>query len=414
MGPEVGFYKGLAAVKLRAFYGLLGGTLHPPRTLTTSHDVKVAGVDPEFRDWREELVQGQVRTIRVKINKTKEAKGPPKTILLWTTYFGEAFSNDFYFFQEGRKTFDHYNCKVSNCYVTANKSMLSYTDAVLFHVPDLVSSNIPSRFRDDQIWILYSMEPPKYTILKWHLISSLFNWTMSYRSDSDIQVKYGEFVHRNKSCSENVYKHNNAVRNKRRGAIWMVSNCRTESKREVYVKELRKYFSVDVYGKCSRRNKCEPSQSESCYKLLEDYKYYLSFENSICKDYITEKFFNTLKYNIVPVVFGAASYKEIAPQNSYIDAMHFSSPKLLADHLRAIAENSSWYDSLFNWKNSYSVHLHPWMCDLCERLHQVQPKIKTVPRDLWSWWVPKASCQKWTKKDGFQYIFPAFPKRMSL
>ncbi|GFR28512.1 hypothetical protein TNCT_437831 [Trichonephila clavata] len=161
--------------------------------------------DPEFQEWKEELVQGQVRTIRVKINKTKKAKGPPKTILLWTTYFGEAFSNDFYFFQEGRKTFDRYNCKVRNCYVTANKSMLPYTDAVLFHVPDLVSSNIPSRFRDDQIWILYSMEPPRYSILKWHGISSLFNWTMTYRSDSDIQVKYGEFVHRNKSCGGNVY-----------------------------------------------------------------------------------------------------------------------------------------------------------------------------------------------------------------
>ncbi|GFT61682.1 glycoprotein 3-alpha-L-fucosyltransferase A [Nephila pilipes] len=369
--------------------------------------------EPYFQEWKEEYVNGQVRTVRIKINKTKESSGPSKTILLWTTYFGQVYSNDFYFFQEGRKTFDRYNCEVSNCYVTTNKSMLPYTDAVLFHVQELGSSNIPSRFRDDQIWIIYGMEPPKYAILKWHLISSLFNWTMTYRSDSDIQVKYGEVVRRNKSCSKNGYKHKNFAKNKKHAAVWMVSNCRTESRREIYVKELRKYFKVDVYGRCSRSRKCEPSQSESCYKLLKDYKYYLSFENSICKDYITEKFFNALHYNIVPVVFGAANYKAIAPPNSYIDATHFSNPKLLANQLRVIAENSTWYNSLFDWKNNYSVHLHPWMCDLCERLHQEQPKVKTVPKDLWSWWVPNASCQRWSKKAGFQTIFPASMKRVS-
>ncbi|GFY39874.1 hypothetical protein TNIN_75101 [Trichonephila inaurata madagascariensis] len=40
----------------------------------TSKLVLTSCRDPEFQDWREELVQGQVRTIRVKINKTKEAK----------------------------------------------------------------------------------------------------------------------------------------------------------------------------------------------------------------------------------------------------------------------------------------------------------------------------------------------------
>ncbi|GIY74073.1 glycoprotein 3-alpha-L-fucosyltransferase A [Caerostris extrusa] len=229
---------------------------------------------------------------------------------------------------------------------------------------------------------------------------------MTYRSDSDIQVKYGEIVHINESCRADLHKHRRSPSDrKQHGAIWMVSNCRTESNREAYVKELRKHFRVDVYGKCSRKRKCEPSQSKYCYRLLQNYKYYISFENSICKDYITEKFFNALLYDVVPVVFGTSNYKDIAPRNSYIDATRFSSPKELAEHLTAIANDSSWYNSFFDWKENYSVHLHPWMCDLCKRLHQQRSPIRTFPTDLWSWWVPKASCQRWTKRKGFYNIF---------
>ena len=38
--------------------------------------------------------------------------------------------------------------------------------------------------------------------------------------------------------------------------------------------------------------------------------FYLAFENSLCDDYITEKFFSTLKLNIIPVVLGSGKYEE--------------------------------------------------------------------------------------------------------
>ena len=45
-----------------------------------------------------------------------------------------------------------------------------------------------------------------------------------------------------------------AVRNKtpevRAAVAWMVSNCLTESNREGFVEDLRKYIDIDIFGNC--------------------------------------------------------------------------------------------------------------------------------------------------------------------
>ena len=57
-----------------------------------------------------------------------------------------------------------------------------------------------------------------------------------------------------------------------------------------------------------------------CMPMVGDnYKFYLSFENSLCRDYITEKFWKVLSYNVVPLVFGGGNYSLYAPKKSYID-----------------------------------------------------------------------------------------------
>ena len=45
----------------------------------------------------------------------------------------------------------------------------------------------------------------------------------------------------------------------------------------------------------------------------------------MCRDYVTEKFYNALMYNAVPVVYGGADYAQLAPKNSYIDVRDFKS-----------------------------------------------------------------------------------------
>ena len=47
-----------------------------------------------------------------------------------------------------------------------------------------------------------------------------------------------------------------------------------------------------------------------CYRMAErKYKFYLSFEDALCRDYATEKLFSVLGgLNLIPVVLGGANY----------------------------------------------------------------------------------------------------------
>jgi hypothetical protein len=63
---------------------------------------------------------------------------------------------------------------------------------------------------------------------------------------------------------------------------------------------------------------------------FQTYKFYLSFENSVCDDYVTEKYFNILKYNVIPVTFSGVNFSAIgAPPHSSINVLDFGSPKKL-------------------------------------------------------------------------------------
>ena len=85
-------------------------------------------------------------------------------------------------------------------------------------------------------------------------------------------------------------------------------------------------------------------------------RFYLSFENAICKDYVTEKIFNALMLNTIPIVLGGANYTKILPPGSFINAGQFESPRELANYLQLLLKNSTLYDSYFTWRPHYDIH----------------------------------------------------------
>ena len=86
------------------------------------------------------------------------------------------------------------------------------------------------------------------------------------------------------------------------------------------------------------------------------FRFYLSFENAICQDYVTEKIFNALRLNTIPVVLGGANYTKILPPGSFINAGDFDSPKELANYLGVVLNNSTLYESYFAWRPFYDIH----------------------------------------------------------
>ena len=59
---------------------------------------------------------------------------------------------------------------------------------------------------------------------------------------------------------------------------------------------------MDIFGQCGDRSQVDFGE------LPSKYKFYLSFENSVCEDYVTEKFFRALRDRVLPVVMGESTF----------------------------------------------------------------------------------------------------------
>ncbi len=317
----------------------------------------------------------------------------PKTIsiLMWTKYYNN------------RDLTEHVRNESPIpdwCNVTFDRDQLYASQAVVFHVTgqDLDLKDLPARKRH-QPWVFYIIEPPVYMARDPVPLNGLFQRTMSYRLDSDYPCPYGFVQSLPGSSMENPYFSDPDFprKSKTKPVAWMVSHCSTVSHRELLVKELQKYIPVDIYGYCGPL-RCDPKDEEGCYeKLGRKYKFYLSFENSLCKDYITEKFSNALRFNMVPVVYGGGNYSSILPfPKSFIDVNDFRTIRELGDYLLDLHRNDTAYGEYFEWRRHYSVRIRQGFGGFRRMCFALQSgeneRGRVVGRNIKEWWVEKGGC----------------------
>ncbi|XP_067145400.1 alpha-(1,3)-fucosyltransferase C-like [Centruroides vittatus] len=326
------------------------------------------------------LPSGPLRP-REEASAEERRPGDPRLILLWTTFFGRA---------DYVPPLDTLDCPRSDCLVTSNRSRFRQSDAVVFHLRDTSPDDLPPARLSRQKWILLHHESPPHTPNVLSSLDGLIDWTATYREDSDVYLSPRPV----QRAEDWEGAEGDRAANKTRMAAWFVSNCNTPGRREDFVRELRKTLSVDVYGACGQKS-CLPKMSRECLrKASSEYRFYLSFENSICKDYVTEKFFDVLETDMVPVVLGGADYSRIAPPHSYVDALAFESPRHLGRFLIGLAKDPRRYNRYFDWKKKYRMDNRHYVCQICQKLHAPDAP-STTYGDLNKWWFGDANCRSW-------------------
>ncbi|XP_013390895.1 glycoprotein 3-alpha-L-fucosyltransferase A-like [Lingula anatina] len=321
---------------------------------------------------------------------TKVTRGPsgkPKLILSWTPGPGWDYMHlrDY-----AKPVFKSLGCKIDNSIYTEDKSLADKSDAFVFIARSL--GRKPKKL-PHQRWVWVTHESSCYSGEAGGAWAGMFNWTMTFRRDSTIFTPYQYVVEREKPLVKNF----TAIALKKTKLVaWVVSNCHTKSNRERYVAELKKHIPVDVYGGCGPL-KCSKRDNERCLENINtNYKFYLSFENSISTDYVTEKFWKMLDRDIVTVTRGPANYSRVGIKPEWhINTNDFKSPKDLAAYLKYLDKNVTAYNYVqyLEWKNQYTTgnRLKAY-CDLCAKLNDPSEPVTWFQPGTLANWFNKGHC----------------------
>ncbi|KAL8563208.1 hypothetical protein ACOMHN_029967 [Nucella lapillus] len=245
----------------------------------------IGSVYPGTDNHDDDRIQKQLKFVSQTIQDQKKSDGAVvmKKIMLYS-------GTGSWRIPRGMSLFKEQQCTVQSCELVDDRSTMNQADVVLFQ-------SAPPRVPDrplSQIWAIFILESP-YHSTSLASTRDAFNWTATYRHDSTIVAPYEKYIPLNTSMLTRKPLRNYAA-GKTKKVAWFVSNCGARNRRRQYAEELGKYIQVDIYGACGTL-KCPRFQSDKCFGMLNtDYKFYLAFENSNCRDYISEKFFiNGLK-----------------------------------------------------------------------------------------------------------------------
>lgn len=273
--------------------------------------------------------------------------------------------------------------------------MLATASAVIFNYVD---TNVERR--PGQYFVFYSQESPIHMSI--NSKSAFFNMSFGFRMDTPGASPYGFAALLASESKPNKNKLNEQINEliakKRKDVAWFVSHCSTHSKREWIAKEMQKYINVDIYGSCGTLQ-CSKGVGLKCVQMLNtDYWFYFAAENSICKDYLTEKIWDQgLSTFSVPIVLKRSLVQHLLPPFSFIAVDDYKSIREFTHHLKTLINTPHEYMKYLLWRYDYvSIKLNGdtdpraeklfGVCQIC-KLTQMHPRpIITLPAPVNEWW----------------------------
>ncbi|XP_069124967.1 alpha-(1,3)-fucosyltransferase 11-like [Argopecten irradians] len=263
------------------------------------------------------------------------------------------------------------DCEGYPCYSTKHRKYLSddRTRGIMFYGSDISPGKLPLPRKPTHEWALFHEESPmnNYILSKESFIS-LFNHTATFRRESDYPVTtqniYSlKFLTRRKPIP---LHEKNAEKIKRDLApvLYAQSHASVPSDRDSYVEELMKYIRVDSYGTCLHNkdlpkhltDPAENFENREFLDFISVYKFHLSFENAVCKDYMTEKLMRPLHVGSIPIYYGSPFAQDWMPNNSSVIMVNdFKSPKELAEFINYLDNNDEEYEKYLQFKEPDGV-----------------------------------------------------------
>ena len=201
-------------------------------------------------------------------NVSDARKNNYKIVQMYTKCFGDANCG----YRSGVDAFSHCNGERRCFFYSYIGKMNSYSDGVIVHLPNLMFLPAREKRNRKQIWLLRTIESQHTLCSHFYKATDLddwFNLTATYKTDSDFVHSYASFTRLDYIKYDGYFMNHflEAYPDKTtatlklvsdlkqkddvdKQAVWFVSHCETYGRREDYIRELRKYIKVDVYGKC--------------------------------------------------------------------------------------------------------------------------------------------------------------------
>ncbi|XP_046339393.2 uncharacterized protein LOC124120578 isoform X1 [Haliotis rufescens] len=297
---------------------------------------------------------------------------------------------------------------------------------ILFYGTDFGSEGLPVPRKPGHLWSVLHEESPKNNdwLFSAKSAMSIFNLTATFKRQSHYSFPT-MWLPDERALTDTQYMVSIAEKNRLRReglapVVFVHMDCHTASDRSHYMRLLNQFIKIDSYSDCEH-NKDFPSNnltfktlkgmgpmmSDGFFKLIAQYKFAFAFENAVCDDYITEKFWRPLRLGVVPIAFGSSKIKDMAPtDHAIIDIRDYQSVREVADLITSLDSNDVEYMKFLDfkqtgvtnpvlkeelrkrdWGNGKPIrsYFHGFQCFLCNKLHDMKIQVQTgQPVTRWS------------------------------